>query len=113
MLARLHLELAPELESELVSPCGEDGELEARRAGVQNEDGVGVRRGHDAPRSTTAERGSARYRWPDTVGACSHSTMSCGESRNVSIQRRHGRAPSGTAGSSDSSASQYALRMTW
>src|SRR5262249_1051114 len=39
---------------------------------------------------TTTECGPARYVGAETDGGFSHSTMSCGESRAVSIQRRQG-----------------------
>ena len=62
--------------------------------------------------SITTDRGSARYLSPETKGARSQSTISCGESRKVSIHRRHAFPPPPAAGgSSNSSGSQYALRM--
>ena len=40
--------------------------------------------------SITTERASARYEWTGIAGAVCQGTMSCGESRAVSIHRRHG-----------------------
>ncbi len=57
--------------------------------------------------STTVERGATTYSRSATTGASAHSTMSCGEGREVSIQRRQaccGLLPA--EGSSKSKASQ-------
>jgi hypothetical protein len=69
--ARRHvqaLDLASELQGEVVLIFGEDGELDARGAGVQNEDRV-IRLGHRHPVSSQlpylARRGRAgRPKWP-------------------------------------------------
>src|SRR5882762_12021179 len=87
--------------------------LEWERRGNETKSGaVGAMRPHHVgvaggagsrpENNTTMDRGSARYMSPETKGARSQSSMSCGESRKVSIHRRQ---PAATGGSSNSSGS--------
>ena len=61
---------------------------------------------------TATECGPAQYFASETGGASRHGTMSCGDSRYVSIQRRHGPACSfARSGSSKWSGAWYALKI--
>ena len=58
-------------------------------------------------KSTTTERPSTAYVPAGTAGASCHGTMSCGDARAVSIQRRHCRGrPRSVPGSSNRNGSQ-------